>query len=137
MSSPLEKLRPRKIFGYHLILDLYGCDPKAINSKRICRKYLNDLVSLMKVHKQAPPVVIYTDPTKYPDKAGISGWVAIVESGCSIHTVTPTLFASVDIYSCKKFDRQKVKNFTIKTFKPKEIEERYFLRGKKYTHPGR
>ena len=48
----------------------------------------------------------------------------IVESGISIHTLTPTNFISIDIYSCKKYS-MKVKNFK-KRFSPKEIEEKFF-----------
>ena len=137
MSRPYTKLKARKIFGYHMILDLYGCDQKALDSMSVCYNYLNDMADLIKVHKQSAPLVVYTDPIKYPDKAGISGWLPIVESGFSIHTLTPSRFASIDIYSCKKYDPKKVRDFTVKVFKPKDIEEKHFLRGEKYIHPGR
>ncbi len=137
MSKPATKLKPRKIFGYHMILDLYDCDVKAIDSMSVCYNYLNDLADLIKVHKQSAPMVVYTDPVKYPDKAGISGWLPIVESGFSIHTLTPSKFVSIDIYSCKKYNVDQVRAFTVKTFKPKEIEEKHFLRGEKFVHPGR
>lgn len=131
------KLKPRKIFGYQLALDLYDCDQKALDSMTVCYNYLLDLVTLIGVHPQSAPMVVYTDPIKYPDKAGISGWIPIVESGFTIHTLTPTKFASIDIYSCKKYNIEKVKAFTIKVFKPKEVEQKFFLRGEKYIHPGR
>ncbi|MDP3769334.1 MAG: S-adenosylmethionine decarboxylase [bacterium] len=126
---------PRKIFGYHMILDCYGCDPKAVDSVEICYYYLDKITEVLKVHKQSPPFVVYTDPLKYPEKAGISGWVPIVESGVSIHTLTPTDFVSIDVYSCKKYNVEKVRDFTRKVFQPKEIEEKFFLRGEKYIHP--
>lgn len=117
-----------------MIMDCYGCDRKNIDSIDVCYNYLNKMTEIMKVHKQSEPFVVYTDPIKYPEKAGISGWVPIIESGISIHTLTPTKFVSIDVYSCKKYDVKKVKYFTRKTFKPKEIEEKHFLRGEKYTH---
>ena len=126
---------PRKIFGYHMTLDCYGCNHKAVDSVEVCYNYLDKMTEVMRVHKQSPPFVVYTDPIKYPDKAGISGWVPIVESGISIHTLTPTNFISVDIYSCKRYNIDKVREFTKKIFKPKEIEEKHFLRGEKYIHP--
>jgi S-adenosylmethionine decarboxylase len=128
---------PRQIFGYHLVLDCYGCDHKAVDSMEVCYKYLDDMVTLMKVHKQTQPMVVYTDPKKYPDKAGISGWIPLVESGISIHTLTPTDFVSIDVYSCKKYSVEKVKAFTARVFKPLEIEEKFFLRGEKYIHPNK
>ena len=126
---------PKTVFGYHLVMDCYGCDRKAVDSMEVCYKYLDDIVALLKMHKQTQPFVVYTDPVKYPDKAGISGWVPIVESGISIHTLTPTNFVSIDVYSCKKYNIEVVKDFTRKIFHPEEIEEKFFLRGEKYVHP--
>jgi S-adenosylmethionine/arginine decarboxylase-like enzyme len=138
MKRKKRKIRgPRKVFGYHLVLDCYDCSRKAVDSVEVCYRYLDKMTQIMRVHKQSPPFVVYTDSIKYPDKAGISGWVPIVESGISIHTLTPTDFVSVDIYSCKKYSVQKVKDFTRRVFKPKEIEEKFFLRGEKYVHPSR
>ncbi len=125
----------RKIFGYHLALDCYNCDKKVLDSVEKCYYYLDTLVDVIKVNKQSPPFVVYTDAKKYPDKAGISGWIPIVESGFTIHTITSTGFASIDIYSCKEYDREEVKEFTKKIFKPEKIEEKFFLRGEKYIHP--
>ena len=118
-----------------MVMDCYDCNSKAVGSVEICYYYLDGITEIMKVHKQSPPFVVYTDPIKYPDKAGISGWIPIVESGISIHTLTPTNFVSIDVYSCKKYNVEKVRNFTKKFFKPKEIEEKFFLRGEKYVHP--
>ena len=126
---------PRKIFGYHMIMDCYECDRNALDSVEVCYKYLDKITEVMKVHQQSPPFVVYTDPVKYPDKAGISGWIPIVESGVSIHTLTPAAFASIDVYSCKKYNVEKVREFTRNIFKPAEIEEKHFLRGEKYIHP--
>lgn len=134
MLKKLEQ-KIRKIFGYHLILDLYNCDPKTVGSLETCYYYLDKLPEIIGIHKQSPPYIIFTDEKKYPDKAGLSGWIPIVESGISIHTIIPTNFVSIDIYSCKKFDPKKVKNFTIKIFKPREVEEKFFLRGERYIQP--
>jgi S-adenosylmethionine decarboxylase len=135
MSIKSKAKTVRKIFGYHLILDLYDCDPEAVGSLEICYKYLDTLPEIMGTHKQSPPYIIYTDEKKYPDKAGLSGWIPIVESGISIHTLTPTNFVTIDVYSCKKFDPKKIKQFTVEIFKPKKIEEKFFLRGEDYIHP--
>ena len=124
--------KSRKNFGWHLILDLYGCDPDKVEDLGVCYNYLNTMPDLMKVHKQSPPFVVVTDGKKYPDKAGLSGWVPIVESGISIHTLTPTNFISIDIYSCEKFNNEKLIKFTKKIFKPKKIEKKFILRGESY-----
>ena len=126
---------PMKVFGYHLIMDCYGCNHHATSSLDVCYKYLDDMTALLKVHKQTEPLVFQTDAVKFPDKAGISGWVPVVESGISIHTLTPSDFVSIDVYSCKKYTIEKVREFTRSVFKPMEIEEKFILRGEKYIHP--
>ena len=135
MKKSTRKKKIRKIFGYHLMLDLYRCDPKTVGNLAVCYYYLDTLPEIIGIHTQSPPFLIFTDEKKYPDKAGLSGWIPIVESGISIHTLTPTNFISIDVYSCKKFDSKKIKSFTIKTFKPKKIEEKFVLRGEVYIHP--
>jgi|SRR3989338_4668736 len=131
----MSKYVDSQIFGYQLVLDCYGCSKERIDSIEICYYYLDQLVDLIGVHRQSPPFVVYTDPIKYPDKAGISGWLPIVESGFTIHTITPAKFASIDIYSCKKYNENEVIEFTKKTFFPKVIESQSFIRGKNYVCP--
>lgn len=121
----------RKIFGYHLILDLYRCNQRAVGDIKRCHRFLDVMPDLMVTHKQSQPFVIFTKGI------GFSGWVPVVESGVSLYTNIPLSFVSVDIYSCKKFDLEKIKKFTFEMFKPKKIKERYITRGKKYIHPAR
>ena len=59
-----KKEKLKSVFGYHLILDCYGCDAKALDSIEVCYKYLDGMVDLIGVHRQAPPLVVYTDPIK-------------------------------------------------------------------------
>ncbi len=122
-------------FGYHLILDLYECHPQVVGSIQVCYGYLDRLPDLIGTSKQAPPYIFYTDEEKYPDKAGLSGWIPLVESGISIHTLTVTNFISIDVYTCRALDKtliERIKEFTCKTFLPEEFEEKLILRGEKY-----
>jgi len=121
--------------GYYLILDLYGCDHATTESLEICYTYLDNLAEMLGIVKLSPPFIVRTDGEKYPDKAGLSGWIPFVNednwkySGSSIHTLVPTDFISIDVYSCKKFDKEKIKKFTEKIFKPLKTEEKFFTRG--------
>lgn len=123
------------IYGCHLTMDLYGCKPEIVGDLKSSYSYLDELPELLKAKKLSPPFVVYTDEKKYPDKAGLSGWVPITDyknkiySGISIHTLTPTNFISIDVYAPQEFDFRKIKKFTSETFRPKKIEEQYFIRG--------
>lgn len=122
-------------FGYHLMLDLYECDKNAVGSIHECYAFLDKLPEIIHTSKQAPPYIFYTNEKQYPDKAGLSGWIPLVESGISIHTLTVTNFVSIDVYTCHFLDKSlidKIKDFTFGIFLPKDIEERFLMRGEKY-----
>jgi S-adenosylmethionine/arginine decarboxylase-like enzyme len=135
----MAKRKKKYYFGAYLMFDLYDCDPSIVGSLKECYSYLDSLSKILGTSKLAPPFIIYTDEKKYPDKAGLSGWVAFFNkktrtfSGASIHTLTPTNFVSIDIYCGDgRLSVRKVKNFIKKFFKPKRIEEGYVKRGEKY-----
>jgi S-adenosylmethionine decarboxylase len=84
--------------------------------------------------KQSPPFIFKSDEHKYPDKAGLSGWVPLIESGIQIHTLTPKNFISIDVYSCKKFSTEHISDFAQDYFGCKEVEMNYIDRGVKYSN---
>ncbi len=127
-----------KIFGWSLLLDLYNCE-KGLgdndNDLQLCYDYLDKLPELIGMQKQGPPVLVVTDGQQYPDKAGFSGWVALVESGIQIHTIIPTKFITIDLYSCKKFNPELVLYVTKMFFDVKSknnINYRFLKRGTNY-----
>lgn len=97
-----------------------------------CYDFLNKLVEFLGMHKQSEPVVVRTDHDKFPDKRGLSAWVPLVESGIQIHTLTLKDFITIDIYSCRDFDKDLVRDFVKSYFSAKELEEHYVLRGMRY-----
>ncbi|MEK7552252.1 MAG: S-adenosylmethionine decarboxylase [Patescibacteria group bacterium] len=125
----MTKLTP---FGYLMTLDLYGCKEGVCDDLNLCYKFLEDLVAKLKMKKQSPPFIFKSDEVKYPDKAGLSGWVPLIESGVQIHTLTPKNFISIDIYSCGHFSTENIKEFVKDYFGCKEVEMHYIERGIKY-----
>ncbi len=60
--------------------------------------------------------------THSSDKYGWAGWIHWETSGAHFYAWDqPRLFFSVDIYTCKAFDPQKVIEYTEEFFKTKEI----------------
>lgn len=121
-----------EVFGYELLLDLYDCKAGSCDDLALCYRFLDEIVDYLGMEKQAPPNIFYTDATRFPDKAGLSGWAPLVESSIVIHTLTPKNFISIDIYCCKKFDIEKAKSFVRRFFSPKRIDEQFLLRGTDY-----
>ena len=121
----------RRAFGLHLILDCYRCNPEHLDNIDSCYRFLDELVEIVGATKQTQPYIFRT-PDEFEGKEGLSGWVPLVESGISIHTLTGSRFISLDVYSCKEFSIEDIKAFTRQFFQPDEIEERFLLRGVKY-----
>ena len=121
-----------QVFGYQLLLDLYGCKEGVCDDLNLCYQFLDDIVEELGMEKQAPPNIFRSDEVRFPDKAGLSGWVPLIESSTVIHTLSPKNFISIDIYCCKKFDLQKAKDVCRRVFAPKKIDEQYIERGFDY-----
>lgn len=126
-------------FGFSYLLDMYDCMEGLADNLELHYRFLETLVEKLGMDKMSAPIVIHA-PTKdgkelYPDKAGVSGWVPLVQSGIQIHSLEPSHFISLDVYSCKKFDPQVVKDFARECFAFKECEENFIKRGTNYGSP--
>lgn len=124
-----EKKEP---FGYLMTIDLYDCKEGVCDDISLCYKFLEEIVVELKMKKQAPPFIFKSDEVLYPDKAGLSGWVPLIESGVQMHTLTPKNFISIDIYSCRKFEPKNIDKFIEGYFNPKNVEINFIERGLKY-----
>ena len=120
------------VFGYELLLDLYGCRPGVCEDLTLCYSFLDDIVGFLGMEKQGPPSIFRSDGVRFPDKAGLSGWVPLIESSIVIHTLTPKDFICVDIYCCRAFDRKKAEEFCKRFFGPQKIETQFVERGLSY-----
>ena len=105
-----QKSGQDQVFGYQLLLDLYGCKEGVCDDLSLCYQFLDEIVEELGMEKQAPPNIFRSDETRFPDKAGLSGWVPLIESSTVIHTLSPKNFMTIDIYCCKNFDLQKAKD---------------------------
>ncbi len=119
-------------FGLHQTLDCYKCDEKAIDDLENVSRFLNELVSSIGMRKMLEPIVMYAPPVTEKDGGGVSGFVMINESHISIHTFPNRRFITMDVYSCKKFDTEKVKEIVTKFFGAAVFEENLISRGKKF-----
>jgi len=120
------------VFGYELLLDLYECKPGVCDDLTLCYNFLDEIVGFLGMEKQAPPSIFRSDAVRFPDKAGLSGWVPLIESSIVIHTLTPKDFITVDIYCCRTFDRKKAEDFCRRFFAPKKVQAQFVERGMSY-----
>lgn len=131
--SDIPTKRKTQPFGYSLLLDLYKCKPKKVVSNfGIAYDFLDTLPGKIGMEKQAPPFIFKSDATNYPDKAGFTGFVPLIDSGIQYHTLDPKQFITMDIYSCKEFDPDFVTEEVKKIYNPKDIDDQFLHRGVDY-----
>ena len=125
-----------KPFGYSYFLDMYGCKEGVADDMELTYRFLERLVDRIGMTRMSQPVVIHgpTDHGRelYPEKAGVSGWVPLIESGIQIHSIEPTHFITLDVYSCKEFDPKVILEYAKECFGFAEHEDHFFVRGKSY-----
>ena len=119
-------------FGYELLLDLYRCKPGVCDDLTLCYNFLDEIVDFLGMEKQAPPSIFKSDGVRFPDKAGLSGWVPLIESSIVIHTLSPKDFITVDIYCCRVFDQRQAEEFCRRFFAPQNVETQFIQRGTRY-----
>ena len=79
--------------GRHMLLELFDCDPDAINSLDIVK---TSMVEAAKLAQATIVDVIFHEFNPF----GISGVVVIAESHLAIHTWPEYRYAAVDVFSC-------------------------------------
>jgi hypothetical protein len=92
-----------------------GRCPKSIGAESIDR-YLRELSDVCEMDRLIDPV------THRSDRYGWAGWVHWEASGAHLYAwELPTLFFSVDIYTCKEIDPLAVTKFTSDFFEAEEV----------------
>jgi len=126
-----------KPFGYSLLLDCYDCAPGAADNLELHYRFLESLVRALDMTPMSAPVVMHAPLNAagaelFPDKAGVAGWVPLIESGIQIHSLEPSHFITIDCYSCKPFDPQVVIDRAKAYFGFKNFEHHFIRRGVNY-----
>lgn len=121
-------------FGYSYLLDMYGVRPGACDNLELNYRFLEELVHKIGMTPMTLPFIIHAPRNSkgeelFPDKAGISGFVPLIESGIAIHTLEPSRFITLDVYSCNCFDKQLVWDYAKETFGFEGYEEHFVTRG--------
>lgn len=116
-----------QFFGTHLLLDLYGCNPKILNDSEKVEKIMLQACKKIKA-KIVRSLIHQFNPH------GISGVVVISESHFTVHTWPECGYASLDVYVCgNEADLSEAEGFLKKKFEAKVIQANTLFRGDKQT----
>lgn len=114
-------------WGYHLILDVSGCNAELMSNRQNVYNWIKKLVKDIQMVPIGEPSIEYTAADDI-DKAGFTAIQVIVTSSIVAHFIDATGQIYVDVFSCKKFDVDLVKQSLIDAFDAKKMREVYLTR---------
>lgn len=101
-------------WGWHLVLNLYGCSPERIKSAEVIRQFVIELCDLIEMRRFGEPTIV-----NFGDDPRVAGYslVQLIEtSNICAHFADESSAVYIDIFSCKKFDPDTAAAFCIETF---------------------
>jgi len=113
-------------WGYHLMLDCAGCNDN-IRDKEKIREFTKELVKRIDMVAHGEPIIEYLllgDP-----KQGYSMMQLITTSNICGHFNELEGTAYFDIFSCKEYDIEIVKDYVWDYFGVTHMKESFILRG--------
>jgi len=114
-------------WGYHLILDCKACEIEKIKSTENITLFVKDLVKEIDMKAYGEPLLEHF-ATHDPEKGGYSLVQLIETSAISGHFVDKNGDMYLDIFSCKDFSIDTVKEVIEKYFSPEQIRTIFLTR---------
>ena len=107
-------------YGYELILDIHGCNTTKFTRKDI-RKYVKELCDLIDMQRCK---LVFWDDVGVPNEEkqteehtkGTTAVQFILTSNITIHTLDMLGKVFVNIFSCKGFDAEAARQYTVDFF---------------------
>lgn len=114
-------------WGYHLTLDCSGCDVISMRDKQNIYNFIKVLVQRIDMVAQGEPVIEFLCPGD-SDKEGYSLMQLITTSSITGHFVDHYGHIYLDVFSCKEFDIETVKQTLQEFFGSKKIRINFITR---------
>jgi len=105
----------------HVMLDLYGCNPRLLEDETFLRDVLDRYPTHIGMQKVGPVELRYIE-TNNPLDDGFSGFVIIATSHVSLHAWAPYRMVNMDIFSCEDFDVAEVVALARELFHTDDVE---------------
>lgn len=106
---------------YHIIFDAFGVNKSLLGDEKFVFDLLYEIPNLVKMKILTGPHLV-RDYDKGHE--GFTGFAILDFSHISIHTFVKTQEIYIDVFSCKKFDYDEIREFLYKKVKvnPSQIE---------------
>lgn len=126
INSP--KKSEENFFGQELVLNLYGCDPKKISSRREIHKFVVELCdNVIHMRRYGKPLIPHFGHDN-PITSGYSLVQLIETSSVTAHFSELKKSVYLNVFSCAWFDPKKTEAFCKKFFGAKSVEHHLLKR---------
>jgi S-adenosylmethionine/arginine decarboxylase-like enzyme len=125
MPEPGMDSKPQP-WGWHLVLNLYECDPEKIQSAEAIYDFVVELCELIEMRRFGEPMIVNFGED--PRVTGYSLLQLIETSNICGHFANESNAAYLDIFSCKKFDPEVATAFCIKAFEAQKASGTFISR---------
>ncbi len=115
-------------WGKHLIIDAYGIDYKKLKDMKSIRGLLKGMPERFKMRPLSNVVIKKVSSDGYPDW-GVSGFIMLYESHISLHTWPEEGYVAMDLYSCKDFNHEAIKEYIKDFWGSKKMKVKVAIRG--------
>ncbi len=116
----------KNYWGLSTHVDAYNCDPKLIRSPLMIKLFVDTLCDDIKMKKFGDCHIVHFGEDE--KVAGYSFNQLIMTSNINGHFAEKDNRASIDIFSCKYYDPEKVSSFVKSFFEASKIKKRIFIR---------
>lgn len=120
------------IYGYELALDLHGCDVSTFNRESLNQFFseLCDLIDMEKceVHFWDDAGVPLEERQTLPHTKGTSAVCFILTSTIVVHALDLLRAVYINIFSCKDFNPEAAKNFSLNWFRAQSCKDTFITR---------
>ena len=114
-------------WGYHLILDCRGCDKSKVKDGSHIAAFVKHLVDAIDMKAYGEPLLEHF-ANHDPEKGGYSLVQLIETSAITGHFVDLSGDVYLDIFSCKEYSIDTVKEIVTEYFSPEAIKTIYLTR---------
>jgi S-adenosylmethionine/arginine decarboxylase-like enzyme len=119
--------RPSNIFGWELVLNLYGCNSDKISDKELLIDFINILCEVLDMKKFGEPIVEHFGHGRQ-ETSGYTIVQLIETSSLVLHLSEINNSAYLNIFSCKEYDKEIVEKFCNDYFQSVDFQSTYLTR---------
>jgi S-adenosylmethionine/arginine decarboxylase-like enzyme len=112
-SGPSQEAQP-DVWGIASSIDIYGCDPDTIRDADLIRSFTHELCELIEMRRFGETQVVHFGEDE--KVAGYSMVQLIETSLISAHFANQSNTVYLDVFSCKQYDPETVRQFARRFF---------------------